>query len=115
MGSPKVRLVGLFVALGVCAVLIAYMNRHWLIPSAAHDIRIEVAGAEGLHVEGTFEVDGETQTRNGVVPATFTFHARNLTYTITKGDQPGELSVTVFIDGVNQGHTSGTNKNARGV
>jgi hypothetical protein len=94
--------------------LIVFLDRHSFTPSEPHDIRIEVSGAAGLKVDGTFEVDGETKKESAVVPATFTFRARKLSYTVTKGEQPGELSQTAHIDGTFSGSVGGSQKNLRG-
>jgi hypothetical protein len=108
-------LAGAFTALALCVGLIAVLYRHWSTPAGPHDVRIEVSGAAGLKVVGTFEVDGETRKERGVVPVTFTFRARKLSYTITKGEQPGELSQTAYLDGTFFGSVGGSHKNLHGT
>src|SRR5438128_9912403 len=110
MSSRRMLFAGAFIALALGVGLIVFLNRHRFTPAEPHDIRIEVSGAAGLKVDGAFEVDGETKKESGVVPATFMFRARRLSYTITKGEQPGELSQTAYIDGTFYGTVGGSHK-----
>jgi hypothetical protein len=105
-------LVGLALALGVG--LIAFIKHRQLVSLPARVIRIEISGTPGLKVDGTFEVDGQRHTESGVIPMAFTFRARNLSYTISKPDQSGNLSETCSIDGAFYGTVGGSHKNVRG-
>ena len=73
MSRRKYILLGLLliVAAWVCIELIA--NSHWFRPSPPADVRIEVSGAPGAKVDGTFEVDGVTSQRSGILPTSFSF------------------------------------------
>src|SRR5947199_4506146 len=115
MGRRQKLLGGLLALVALWAGLTLYLNRHWFTPASPHDIQIEVSGTPGLKVDATFEADGAVTQQSGTIPATFTVRARKLSYTITKGDQAGELSATVTVDGASLSRAGGTAKNVRGV
>src|SRR5207248_5015723 len=84
----------------------AVLNRHWFIPPPRQDVRIEVAGTPGAGVEADFQADGVASTRTAVLPATFQFRARRLSFTISQEQGVSELSATVFINERSRGTTS---------
>jgi hypothetical protein len=91
-------LLGLVVVLGLFLALVAISNLHWFIPPPQQDLRIEVTGNPGTKIDAAFQADGVTSSQAAIIPATFRFRARRLSFTISQEQDGGELSATVYAD-----------------
>jgi hypothetical protein len=115
MRKRKYVLLGLLlvVAAWVCIELI--VNRHWFRSSPLADVRIEVSGTPGAKVSGTFEIDGVTSERAGVLPTSFSFpQTRSVKFTITREAGQGELWASVFVNEEPKGRLGGGAEWVRG-
>lgn len=83
---------------GLYLTLEAITNPRWLIQPPRQDLRIEVTGNAGTKVDATFQADGVVSTQATNLPATFHFRARQISFTISQGQDGGELSAMVFAD-----------------
>src|SRR5438105_3667751 len=104
--SRRRILMIVFAVIGAWAIVEIALNIHWFLPAAERDFRLELSGTPGQQVSGTYSADGIDHDFNGVVPAKIAVRAKQLRYTISKTDQPGELRGVVFVDDVEAGRTS---------
>ena len=98
MRKRKNWLLGLVVVLGLYLALEAILNPHWFIPPPQQDLRIEVTGNPGTKIDAAFHADGVSSSQTAMIPATFRFRARRLSFTISQHQDGGELSATLFAD-----------------
>ena len=115
MSKRKYVLLGLLLILAAWVGIELIVNSHWFRPSPPADVRIEVSGTPGAKVEGTFEVDGVTSQRSGILPTSFGFpRARSVKFTITREAAPGELWARVFVNDEPKGPLGGAAEWVRG-
>src|SRR5437764_2326651 len=108
MSKRKYVLLGLLLILAAWVCIELIVNSQWFRPSSPADVRIEVSGTPGAKVDGTFEVDGVTSERSGILPASFSFpQARSVKFTIRREAGPGELWAGVFVNEEQKGSLGG--------
>jgi len=94
----KYWLPGLVVVAGLYLASEALLNPHWFIAPPQQDFRIEITGRPGTSVDATFQADGVSSSQTAILPATFRFRARRISFTMSQEQDRGELSGTVFAD-----------------
>jgi hypothetical protein len=91
MKTPKLLWIGLVLLAAAIGVVFLFAPRKPPL------VKIAISGTAGLPVKGSYIADGVTHEVAAVVPTDIFIAARHVSYSITKGNEPGELRVELSV------------------